>query len=164
MVSMTRLLLILVAALMASPAIAAPASCYGTKESSAEAAIRIHSELMVTALTCQYGRNGESLINLYGSFGQRHSNRLRDAESTLINFYKTNGKGGVAQLDKMRTMLGNEYAERIATNDPSLYCQMVADTVVAAAAWNAVQFDQAIQRTAVATPGMTPACVVQAKQ
>lgn len=163
MASMLRILLILAFVAIAAPADAAP-KCYGRAEAEAESAIRIHSELMVTALTCQYSSTGQSLVDMYVAFGKRNGARLREAEQTLISFHKINGGAGVAALDRMRTVLGNEYAERIAINDPGLYCPKVSETVVAAAQWNPAQFETAIQRAASASPGMVPACVIQAKQ
>lgn len=160
---MSRILLAVSLLVLAVPAWAAP-KCYGAKEVAAEAAVRIHSELMVTALTCQYDGNGNSLVDKYVAFGNRNNARLREAEQTLIEFHKINGGAGVAKLDKMRTILSNEYAERIAINDPGVYCPKVANTVSAAAEWNPAQFETAIARAASSSPSMVPACVIQAKQ
>lgn len=162
MASMKLITSLLVLLLFSVPAHAAP-KCYGAKEAAAEAAIRIHSELMVTALTCQYDTRGQSLVDKYVAFGNRNNARLRDAEQTLINFHKSSSGVGVATLDKMRTTLSNEYAERIALNDPGVYCPKVADTVAAAAEWNAAQFETAIARAVANGPSMTPLCVVEAK-
>lgn len=154
--------LIMVGLFLTAQAHAAPA-CYGAREAAAEAAVRIHSELMVTALTCQYDTLGQNVVDKYVAFGERNNARLREAEQTLIEFHKAKGGGGVATLDKMRTVLSNEYAERIAINDPKAYCDKVIDTVSAAAEWNAAQFDIAIKRAATTSPSMVPACVIEAK-
>lgn len=137
--------------------------CYGLREQQAEAAIRIHSELMVTALTCQYNASGQSLVDLYVAFGKRHAAYLRAAEQTIIGFHNARAGAGVATLDRLRTVLGNEYAERIAREDPMLYCPRMAETVTGAAFWNSMQFEQAIQRAAAAGGSSMEACVVQAR-
>jgi hypothetical protein len=139
--------------------VTATAACYDADQAAAEAAVRIHSEIMVTALTCQYSQTtGDDLRNVYVAFGQKHNARLRRAEQTLIDYYQKQGRGGVAGLDKLRTMLGNEYAERIAIRDPKQYCAQMEDNVVAVGQWTPAEFEQAILRAAAASPATQPVC------
>jgi len=150
-------LIILVLALLTP--LAANAACYNAEQAAAEAAVRIHSEIMVTALTCQYSQTtGDDLRNIYVAFGKKHNDRLRRAEQTLIDYYQKQGRGGVAGLDKLRTVLGNEYAERIAMKDPKEYCAQMENNVVAVGQWTPAEFEQAILRAASASAATQPVC------
>ena len=141
---MKRIILAGLATLMfAQPALAA-GGCYNLDAASAEAAVRIHSKLMVIALTCKYAPDGSSLTDAYVSFGRKYTRELRQAENTLIQYYKANGKPGVAELDRLRTILGNEYANEVAVADPHEFCKTAASIVTNANMWNAPQFQQAI--------------------
>ncbi|MGE3770822.1 MAG: hypothetical protein AB7G06_07720 [Bdellovibrionales bacterium] len=157
-----RYLVFLLAVILPLPA--AASACYDSEQAAAEAAIRIHSEIMVTALTCQYSQTtGDDLRNVYVAFGQKHNERLRRAEQSIIGYYQKKQGRGVAELDRLRTILGNEYAERIAAKDPLSYCKMAADSVVAAGQWTPAQFEQAILRAAASSSATEPLCTQVAK-
>ena len=142
---MQRVLFVLLAlATFARPAMAEPAGCYNLDAASAEAAVRIHSKLMVIALTCKYGTDGANLTDAYVSFGRKYTRELQQAENTLIQYYRANGKSGVAELDRLRTVLGNEYSNEAAVNDPHEFCKTAANMVSQANMWGLPQFKQAI--------------------
>jgi len=155
-----RFLILSLMLLFAVPAFAA--DCYDAEQAQAEAAIRIHSEIMVTALTCQYDSQAHSLTDMYVAFGKMHNERLRRAEQTVINYYQKKNGAGVARLDKLRTALGNEYAERIAKYDPTTYCGKMADNVTAAGSWTPAQFEEAIVRAAASSSATDPLCAKMA--
>ena len=135
------------------------ATCYDQAQAEAEAAIRIHSEMMVTALTCQYSHTtGANLTDVYNAFGTTHNAALKNAEKTLMNYYQKKSGSGVNGLDKLRTVLGNQYAEAIAKQDPKTYCANKEDMVSAAGLWTPQQFEQAVQVVAKASSASEPLC------
>lgn len=139
-----RYLLSAILAMTIFAAVPASAACYTAEDAAADAAIRIHSELMVVALTCKYASDGSSLTDMYVNYGRRHNSELRNAEKQLINYYKRSNKSGIAELDRLRTILGNEYANEAAISDPLEWCRTASDRVVKAAMWSDGQYKQAL--------------------
>lgn len=149
----------LLIALLAAVSFTAPAyaACMEKEAAAAEAAIKVHSELMVIALTCKYAPNGGSLIDMYTSFGQRNNSELRRAEANLVSYYRTTGGAGIADLDKLRTRLGNKYSSEASMYDTVEWCKTAAPKMVQAAYWNAQQFQQASAERA-KTESSLPIC------
>lgn len=140
---MRRILFTLIlATLFAQPALAE--ACYTPDAAAAEAVVRIHSKLMVIALTCKYAPDGSNLTDAYVAFGKKNNVALRKAEADLITYYRQSGKSGVAELDKLRTVLGNQYATEIATADPTEFCKTAGSAVQQATYWNPPQLQQAV--------------------
>jgi hypothetical protein len=128
---------ILVAALgfFSVPAFAAPA-CYSPAQAQAEQLLRLHSELMVITVTCRQGSGGQDLPSAYGDFTKKNIGVLHDAEQTMISYYKANAKGNALDhLDRLRTILGNEFGQKAADMSAPAFCASYRDKVL--------QFDQA---------------------
>jgi len=115
----------------AAPAFAAR-ECYSPAELQAEQLLRLHSELMVIALSCKEGSRGQDLISAYTGFTHDNISILSAAEHTLIRYYEAASAGdGIANLDRLRTRLGNEYGQKIADVSAPVYCQQMRDKVTA---------------------------------
>lgn len=109
-----------------------PHSCYSPVEIQAEELLRLHSELMVITVSCHQGSNGESLVPAYTKFTRDNIDDLSKAESVMKSYYKSkNGGDGTAQLDELRTKLGNEFGQAIADMSAPAYCDLYRDKVVA---------------------------------
>ena len=117
-------------------------ACYSAEEAAAEQVIRLHSELMVIAVTCKYGPGMVSLTDMYAGFGRTHNATLRAAEAQMIAYYKRNGKQGIADLDRLRTVLGNEYSTEAAMNDTQDWCNRLSSQVIQASGWSDTQFQR----------------------
>ncbi|MDP9127612.1 MAG: hypothetical protein M3N08_05055, partial [Pseudomonadota bacterium] len=63
---------IMVLMLLAAPEVRAAAACYTPAELQAEQWLRLHSELMVTTVTCHQSSLGENLVPFYTRFTQTH--------------------------------------------------------------------------------------------
>lgn len=99
------------------------ASCYAPEEAQAERMLRLHSELMVLAVTCRYSSKGHKLGDLYADFTRRNIALFHDAEETLTRHYETGAPGqGVARLDTLRTRLANEFGQKIAAQSAPVFC------------------------------------------
>lgn len=106
-------------------------SCYSPLEVQAEQLLRLHSELMVITVTCKQGSMGQDLVSSYTGFTRNNIDLLHDAEQTMIKFYKkTYGGDGVSRLDKLRTMLANEYGQQIANISAPVFCSQRRDKVL----------------------------------
>jgi len=105
--------------------------CYTPEQLHAEQLLRLHSELMVTTVTCRQSSIGEDLVPKYTGFTKAHIHDLHEAEQTLENYYKhSSGGDGITRLDKLRTQLANEYGQRIANASAPAYCTQHRDVVV----------------------------------
>ncbi|HUY67932.1 MAG TPA: hypothetical protein VMV79_01350 [Alphaproteobacteria bacterium] len=117
-----------------SVALAVPASaasaCYTPAELHARQVLRLHSELMVIAIACRTGSDGENLINAYTGFTQDNLDTIRDAEQTMIRYYsRHDGGSGIPQLDTLRTRLGNEASQQMALMSSPVFCAQYRDMV-----------------------------------
>jgi hypothetical protein len=137
----------------AAPAFAADA-CYSPAELEAEQLLRLHSELMVITVTCQQGSNGSDLVPAYTGFTRNNLGMIHDAEQTLIRFYGArDGNNGIAQLDHLRTRLGNEFGQQIALTSAPTFCAQNRDKVIAFYVGNASKIENEVQHmVATVTP------------
>jgi hypothetical protein len=115
---------------LASPSWAAVA-CYTPSQLEAEHLLRLHSELMVITVTCRQGSEGQDLAAAYGNFTKKNIVVLHDAEQTMTAYYKKNRSGNpVDHLDRLRTLLGNEYGQKSADMSAPAFCAAYRDKVV----------------------------------
>lgn len=125
------LLPILLGAVLAAPAKAQSPRCYSPQEIEAEQTLRLHSELMVITVTCHRGSRGEDLVRAYTGFTRNNIDRLRQAEAAMTAYYKKNyGGDGVERLDRLRTLLANEYGQQIADESAPSFCKSRRDKVL----------------------------------
>lgn len=110
----------------------AAAPCYKAEELQAEQLLRLHSELLVVALTCRQSSLGRDLIKAYTRFTKANITTLHGAEAVLMNYYEKGHKGqGVSRLDTLRTRLANEYGQSVANETPAGFCEMRRDKALA---------------------------------
>lgn len=154
----TRCFLIAALAVFAAPAFAGNA-CYTPEQVKAEQLLRLHSELMVITVTCRQGSAGQDLPVAYGAFTQKNIHALRDAEQTMIAYYKANGKGdALGQLDTLRTRLGNEFGQKSADMTAPNYCDIYRDKVLQFTAASASDVDDQVQRMEVSERSYAQTC------
>lgn len=159
---LTALILSFALSVAAVPAFAAAPICYSADEAAAEQLIRLHSELMVIAVTCKYGPGNVSLFDAYAGFGRSHNAALRSAEANMIAYYKRSGKQGIAELDRLRTVLGNEYSNEAAQNDTQEWCNRISSQMVDAATWSEPHLQQVVmQKTKASHMDVCPATTIQ---
>jgi len=106
--------------------------CYSPQEVAAENVLRLHSEMMVIAVTCRQSSYGHDLIAAHTRWTQRFIEDIKKAEAIMINYYKkTRGGDGIAQLDDLRTKLANEFGQKSADEKPPVFCAYRRDNVMA---------------------------------
>ncbi|MBI1272638.1 MAG: hypothetical protein GC131_00940 [Alphaproteobacteria bacterium] len=147
-------------ALVAAPAPSqAKGSCFSDNEVNAEQTVRLHSELMVIALTCRYSSEGASLTSAYQTFTRKHLAAIRDAEGTLINYYRGAGsRAPESKVDKVRTLMGNEYSQRVADLSHASFCENFRDRVMEASTWSASRLKQELKDLASRYPCQESKC------
>ena len=93
--------------------------------------LRLHSELMVITVTCHQSSTGQDLVPAYTGFTRNNISALHDAEQTMICYYKkAYGGNGVSRLDRLRTLLANEYGQEIANVSAPRFCAEKRDKVI----------------------------------
>ena len=142
------------------PATSFARACMDANEQTAERGIRLHSELMVVALTCRDER-GQSLGQAYTSFTQQNLASVKAWEASLIRFYGAAGAGNpTRQLDDLRTRLANEVSMAAARETPPTFCARRVRLLQMAPTWSPAMLSQYLGAAAVvATVGSDyPAC------
>jgi len=110
----------------------AAARCYSPAEIEAEQLLRLHSELMVITVTCRTASRGQDLVSAYTGFTKANIAALHAAEQTMIEYYKkAYGGKGVDKLDRLRTLLANEFGQEIASTSAQAFCDRKRDKVIA---------------------------------
>jgi len=143
-----RVFLLGIIVLLPAPAFAARL-CYLPAESNAEQVLRLHSELMVTAITCRAGSRGQDLVRAYTAFTHDNIDMLQNAEHTMIGYYKERfGGDGISHLDVLRTQLGNEAGQDVADDSAPLYCRQFRDRVVTLYYDNPAQVQKEVHKLA----------------
>lgn len=134
-------------------------ACYSPLEVQAEELLRLHSELMVITVTCHQGSSGENLVPAYTSFTRDNIEDLHKAEGIMKAYYKSRHSGdGIAQLDALRTRLGNEYGQMIADMSAPTYCDLYRDKVVALSRNIPGQIENEVQRMTAEVRTLAPPC------
>lgn len=132
--------------------------CYSPEQVAAEQMLRLHSELMVITVTCRQSSQGQDLVSAYTGFTNSHLNAIKQAETTLTEYYKqTYGGDGISRLDKLRTQLGNEFGQQVATQSAPQFCAQRRDKVMALANSPSSAINQELLRLA-ATRTYEPVC------
>jgi hypothetical protein len=152
------ILLALCLALLATPAFAAK-TCYSPVELQAEQILRLHSELMVITVTCHQGSDGRDLVPAYTGFTKNNIQMLHNAEQTMTAFYKKSYKGDpVARLDRLRTLLANEYGKKIADMSAPAFCAQSRDKVTALYGYEPSAILEEVQKSNVDAQSYVPVC------
>jgi hypothetical protein len=142
----------------ASPVWAGP-MCYSPAEMQAEHLLRLHSELMVITVTCHVGSQGQDLVSAYTGFTKRNINELHGAEKVMANYYDNNGGHGQDRLDKLRTILANEFGQKIVTmGTAQAFCDAYRDKVLTFASATPADVQNEIERMQVTYKAYADPC------
>lgn len=157
---MKKLVLSLMVAIgLISPQAQAAQSCFSSDLVNAEQIVRLHSELMVVMLTCRQSHDGRSLRTAYSNFTNKNLKYIREAEQGMMAFYREEGVANPeGKVDKMRTVLANEYAQQAADESLARFCERRADKVVQAATWSTTQLQSELETLAARYSTDVPSC------
>jgi hypothetical protein len=145
-------------ALLPFSALAANA-CYTPAQMQAEHLLRLHSELMVITVTCAKGSGGEDLPAAYGDFTKKNIHVLHEAEQTMIAYYREHAKGDpLEHLDRLRTILANEFGQRSANMSAPVFCGTYRDKVVQMDAASPADVQNEVERMQISERSYANAC------
>lgn len=147
------------ALLLCAVPMAAKAACYEPEEMRAEQLLRLHSEMMVVAVTCRQASDGSDLAFAYKAFTRKNLRALRAAEKTMMNYYKKTDDGDpVENLDRLRTKLGNEAGQTAADLTPPEFCVRYRDNLAAFGTATSSALDRQVRRMASAEASFVRPC------
>ncbi|HYG86622.1 MAG TPA: hypothetical protein VD978_10215 [Azospirillum sp.] len=106
------------------PAAAAPKACYTRPVHAAEQMIRLHTEMMITGLTCQQVMPDKAPFAKYREFTNKNRTILSKAEGQLIEHFRKQAKGNAtSRFDTYRTEVANEVSRRASIIGTDNYCK-----------------------------------------
>jgi hypothetical protein len=146
---------------LAAPALARSAApaCYSAEQAQAEQLLRLHSELMVIAVTCRTGSDNGNLGTEYGDFTQRHLSALHEAEQTMMGYYKASVKGNATdRLDRLRTILANEFGQKAADMSSASFCASYRDKIAKLENVSGGELQDEVQRMTISERTYAPTC------
>jgi hypothetical protein len=139
---------------------AVASSCYTEREFEAEQGLRIHSELMVIALTCiKMPRGGAEMYSKYQTFTNRNQRLITSYESDMIGYFR---RQGVAQPEKqfhsLRTGLANHISKNAISMSTSSFCQRYGQNIDQAVVMDHAKVRRWAQMPVAQLPTKQPKC------
>lgn len=108
----------------AKPTAAGPNACYSRSEHAAEQLIRMHTEMMITGLTCKDVMPEKAPFAKYQEFTVKNRPTISKAEGELMSHFRRTGKGNAtSKFDTYRTEVANEVSRRASIIGTENYCK-----------------------------------------
>ncbi|WP_448189785.1 hypothetical protein [Azospirillum sp. sgz301742] len=99
-------------------------ACYSRSEHAAEQLIRMHTEMMITGLTCKDVAPEKAPFAKYQEFTVKNRPSISKAEGEMMSHFRKVGKGNATnQFDMYRTEVANEISRRATIIGTENYCQ-----------------------------------------
>lgn len=151
--------------LLATTVQASAAQCYTQRQFEAEQGIRIHSELMVIALTCMKMPLGAGMFEKYQSFTEKNKALLAGYETDMIGYYRDSGVASPEkQFHTLRTNLANEISQHAIKMSTGSFCQHFASRLDSALKMDEPTLRQWASHPWPNTPASRPLCDKVAKR
>lgn len=117
-------------------------ACMTEEEMAAEQAIRLHTSMMVTGLTCHSFYREPTLFDRYQQFTFEHQGRLGDAQDTIGRFLARYRSGNRDRLyDTYQTQIANAESRLVADASAPTYCRLRRNQYYTAADFTQADFD-----------------------
>ena len=117
-------------------------ACMSEAEIAAEQALRLHTAMMVTGLTCHSFYREPALFDRYQEFTLAHEDRLGTAQDTIRRFLGRYGAGNRDRLlDTYQTAIANAESRLVADASAPTYCRLRRDQYYTAAGFSEADFD-----------------------
>ena len=108
----------------------------------AEQAIRLHTSMMVTGLTCHNFYREPTLFDRYQQFTVAHESRLGAAQDTIGRFLARYRSGNRNRLyDTYQTQVANAESRLVADASAPTYCRLRRDQYYTATDFTQADFD-----------------------
>lgn len=116
-------------------------ACMTEDEIAAEQAIRLHTAMMVTGLTCHGFYREPTLFDRYQQFTFDHEGRLGAAQDTISRFLARYQSGNRSRLyDTYQTQVANAESRLVADASAPTYCRLRRDQYYTAAEFTEAEF------------------------
>jgi len=133
--------------------------CYSQREFEAEQGLRIHSELMVIALTCMKMPRSEGIYSKYQAFTAKNSTLLTGYEQDLIDFYRMRGEVQPEHtFHSLRTGLANKISRHAITMSTASFCKQFTPRLDSALQMDQQKLRRWAQHVWPDTPVSEPVC------
>lgn len=144
--------------LFATPAWSA--SCYTQDQFEAEQGLRIHSELMVIALTCMKApQGGQAMYAKYQNFTRKNQNLISRYEGDISNYFTTQGvKNSNEKIHNFKTGLANQISQHAISMSTSSFCQNFGGRIDQALAMDQTKLRRWAQQVWPQSPTSRPLC------
>lgn len=124
-------------------------ACLTADEAAAHHVIRLHTELMVTGLTCRSYFADDRLFDHYQTFTFAHQDSLRASQGTLGRYLARYQSGNSNRLfDNYRTLMANNESRLVQALSASRYCEARRDQFYAASTLDREQMADYLTRAA----------------
>ncbi len=121
-------------------------ACMTEEEMAAEQAIRLHTSMMVTGLTCHGFYREPALFDRYQQFTVEHQRRLGNAQNTIAGFLARYRSGNRNRLyDTYQTQVANAESRLVADATAPTYCRLRRDQYYTAADFTQADFDAFVE-------------------
>lgn len=135
------------------------AACYTVREFEAEQGLRIHSELMVIALTCMKMPQASGIYQKYNAFTQKNQILLNSYERDLISFYRASGEAKPEKkFHSLRTGLANKISTHAISMSTASFCRQFAPRIDSALQMDQGKLRRWAQHVWPDTPTSEPLC------
>lgn len=136
------------------------ASCYTPAQYEAEQGLRIHSELMVIALTCMKSPNaGPALYKKYQQFTQKNLTLIAGYEGDMVSYFKTQGTQNAEEtINNFKTGLANKISQHAITMSTASFCQHFGSRIDQALAMDPAKLRRWAQQEWPQSPTTRPKC------
>jgi hypothetical protein len=110
--------------------------------------VKVHSELMVTGLSCPKYYNDPTMFRAYGAFTVNNQDRVLDVQSDLGKFLGKHLSGSAPRLfDTYRTKMANDESQSMIRQTQAVYCQMHKEQYYTITNFTPQQLDDYINRS-----------------
>ena len=138
-----KIFAIMVAFLLLASNQSIAAACYSAREVEAEQGLRIHSELMVIALTCMKQPGQSDLYQKYQSFTRKNQSVLSGYEGDLMAYFRASGTPKPEkEFHNLRTRLANKISTMAVNTSTVTFCKTYAPRIDTALAMDSAKFQR----------------------
>ena len=118
-------------------------ACYSPRHIEAEQGLRIHSELMVIALTCMKQPGQSDLYQKYQFFTQKNQSVLSAYESDLMAYFRASGTPKPEkEFHNLRTRLANKISTMAVNTSTVTFCKTYAPRIDTALTMDSAKFQR----------------------
>ncbi len=126
-----------------------PGSCVGDEEIRADQFIKLHTEMMVTGLTCREPFRDPTLFSHYQTFTTEHQEMIRESQRTLGRFLGRYRSGNSNRLfDTYRTKVANGESQALMDVSATRYCAAYRDKFYSVARFDEVELEAYLDQAA----------------